>query len=184
MPTHTKLPVLALVIALATGCATVSPRTKIAVGTAVAVVGAVMIASTPDSEDCAPDDLDCAAVHVAFWQTFAMQGLMTYGLLLGGLAEVGSGLMDLHREDNAKREGMAIAPQTPVSSAPAPAIVALDRSRPENRLAIQASVTAHAGHCDAARLTAQQLSEQDPRLYAELRATDRAVDDCLRASAR
>lgn len=59
----------------------------------------------------------------------------------------------------------------------APANAAL-MSKVANRLAIQASVTAKAGHCEAALLTARKLAEVDLDLYEKLLVTDEAIARC------
>ena len=68
-------------------------------------------------------------------------------------------------------------PTTERRPLPSPAELAI-LSRVENRLAIQASLAAHTGHCAAAIVTATQLAKTDPALYGELLAKDAELATC------
>jgi hypothetical protein len=53
--------------------------------------------------------------------------------------------------------------------------------RIENRLAIQASMAAHAGHCSSAVITANKLAELDPDLHVSLLERDTELALCYAA---
>jgi hypothetical protein len=183
----TSVVAVALAVTLFAGCASLPPRKKIALGAAMTVAGIAMVAASeaaePETDSCPPSSLDCATLGGPLGGLMVLQGAASFGMLVGGLGEMASGVIDLRREDARMREAnakVAVAPparaKRPTAS---PAAAILDPARLENRLAIQASVTARAGHCEAARMTALQLSQLDVKLFERLRATDEQVAACL-----
>lgn len=68
-----------------------------------------------------------------------------------------------------------LAAQTVDAPRPAQAVIV---GRIENRLAIQASMAAHAGHCSSAVVTANKLAELDPELHVSLLEKDTELALC------
>lgn len=75
-------------------------------------------------------------------------------------------------------ERLAAQAQTAVPR-PAQAVII---GRIENRLAIQASTAAHAGHCRSAVVTANKLAELDPELHVSLLEKDTELALCYAAN--
>jgi hypothetical protein len=77
------------------------------------------------------------------------------------------------------------APPAPVARpgqpAPNPAATVIT-SRIENRLAIQASTAAHAGHCSSAVITANKLAQLDPEMHVSLLEKDTELALCYAES--
>ncbi len=70
------------------------------------------------------------------------------------------------------------APPAPVAApAPSPAATVIT-SRIENRLALQASMAAHAGHCSSAVITANKLAQLDPEMHVSLLEKDTELALC------
>jgi hypothetical protein len=73
-----------------------------------------------------------------------------------------------------------LAAQAQTADVPRPAQAAIV-GRIENRLAIQASMAAHAGHCSSAVITANKLAEIDPELHVSLLERDTELALCYTA---
>lgn len=70
------------------------------------------------------------------------------------------------------------APPGPVAHPmPSPAATVIT-SRIENRLALQASMAAHAGHCSSAVVTANELARRDPEMHVALLERDTELALC------
>jgi hypothetical protein len=74
-------------------------------------------------------------------------------------------------------ERLAMQAQAEATAVPRPAQAAIV-GRIENRLAIQASMAAHAGHCSSAVITANKLAELDAELHVSLLERDTELALC------
>ena len=73
------------------------------------------------------------------------------------------------------------APPAPVAQPTQPAqspAATVITSRIENRLALQASMAAHAGHCSSAVITANKLAQLDPEMHVSLLEKDTELALC------
>lgn len=70
------------------------------------------------------------------------------------------------------------APPAPVAQPASNPAASVITSRLENRLALQASMAAHAGHCSAAVVTANELAKRDPEMHVELLERDTELALC------
>lgn len=180
-----------IVMCLASAGCGASRQTKVIGGTAMAAAGGLLVAWSPDAR-CSNADgsqdgaTDVCTALIAEPMNIAADIVST---AIGvGLIAVGGGLLiSATASRNAEPAPTPIARvedsaptkfiPVPVGGPPTPAELAI-RSRLENRLAIQASVSARAGQCSAAVMTANQLAGRDHEMFATLVASDADLARC------
>ncbi len=195
---------LALTIALAaavTTSACTPGRAAIAAGAGTMLLGGMSFAGGAPNSDCTYGH-DCGPIG-SFSDSINddfNQGQRDLGkvLLATGAVLVLIGLVaEANHTESTPPSAVTFAPAQRVIGAPGavtvgagpvversatPAEMAI-RSRIENRLAIQASLTARRGDCRGAVATSVRLAEIDPAMHAELVRTDADLAHCIALAA-
>jgi hypothetical protein len=197
-------PVVALLVScvLFSGCA--SRGGRIAGGAATMIVGSMFMATpgatTTEHPTCTPSPCPAVVDTLFTHQSTDHSPQVVGGLLLvaGAILFVaGLATHDTPTEQPPMQQPVAYAPpryvppqpmlpserlaaQARATEVPRPAQAAIV-GRIENRLAIQASMAAHAGHCSSAVITANKLAELDPDLHVSLLERDTELALCYAA---
>jgi hypothetical protein len=186
---------LALALALVTSACTPG-RVAIAAGAGSVLLGGAMFAGGAGDSGCG-DRSNC--VDLDLGPSGDDVQAMGAALLVGGalLLAVGFAAENNRADEPLPTSAVVFAPAQRVTGAPGaimvsegpaiestatPAELAI-RSRVENRLAIQASLTARRGDCRAAVATSVRLAELDPAMHAELVRTDSHLAYCIARAA-
>ena len=171
---------LAVLAALLPSC--VSGRATTVAGAATAGLGILIIANKPSQDMCVGADGEREfGCTVGTGYSDVVETLLGAALVLAG-----GGLMvaGLAQDDKAEATTAPVPPPAPppVATAPAPlpAQTVIDTNRPENRLALQASLSARAGLCQAAIVTAAKLAELDVERYRKLLVADPTLAACYK----
>lgn len=164
---------VAVVLSMSVGC---SPQLKAAAGGSL-VAGAAGVWLVDMGGDGVDDSLGI--------EPSSEGELLAGGMLLAGIALIGVAIHERHAEDAARRHQLAMQPAW-TSGPPGLAFDAnsayhgiSEREREQDRLALQTSVTARAGHCEAAVMTGGRLARLDQAMYDRLVTEDEAFARCL-----
>ena len=179
--------IFALLLVTLVGCA----KTAMITGAATALAGAMLVTASPQSS-CQPATgpnatensftngiCNTIATGADGAAAFADRVIGTSLIVLGAALLVGGMIADDGPRAEVKR--VAIARPAPPIARPMPSTVEANAalaSRVENRLAIQASLVAHAGQCQAAKVTADRLAALDPPLFQALMSRDLELAQC------
>jgi hypothetical protein len=202
-------PAVALLLSciLFTGCA--SRGGRIAAGAATMIVGG-MFAATPGETTTHHPECNPSPCPGAVDALFTHDTTDHTPQIVGGLMLVTGAVLliaGLATQDRPAEQASMPMPVQPVAYAPSPQRILLPSERLalqaqaqpqpvavpqpaqavivgriENRLAIQASMAAHAGHCSSAVITANKLAELDPELHVSLLERDTELALCYTAS--
>ncbi len=174
-----------LIVILLAGC-TVSRAAMIG-GTAAAFAGVMLVTASPSSS-CQPETGPNAVENsvgtgicngIAGFDDSLLAGadrVVGASLLVIGAALLVAGVVTSHDDPPDEVKRVATAP--PVRAMPGPVANPASMARVENRLAIQASIVAHAGQCQAAKVTADRLAAVDPALFQALVSRDLDLARC------